>query len=140
MYSTQEPLWANLCCVGICIVSECVFDVTCTCVNVLQVCVCAYMLNRNNHRGGRGRGGGGVLKSVCLWKSCMICKYSIHVEISEMKVAWDSLATQISEKNPMGSSLQWPTFKLKTNQEKTFKNADMQCSKCICSLNQFEPT
>lgn len=99
-------------------------------------CVCVHAKQEQSQRGE----GGGVLKSVCLWKSCTICKYSIHVEISEMKVAWDSLATRISEKNPMGSSLQWPTFKLKTNQEKTFKNADMQCSKRTCSLNQFEPT
>lgn len=40
MYSTQEPLWVNLRCMGICIVSECVFDVMGICVNVLQVCVC----------------------------------------------------------------------------------------------------
>lgn len=40
MYSTQEPLRMNLCCMGICIVSVCVSDVTGICVNVSQVCVC----------------------------------------------------------------------------------------------------
>lgn len=60
MYSTQEPLRVNLCCMGICLVSECVFDVTGTCGNVSQVCV--RMLNRNEDRWE----GGGVFKPACL--------------------------------------------------------------------------
>lgn len=60
MYSTQEPLWVNLCCMGICIVSECVFDVTCICVNVLQVCVSVHAKQEQSKRG-RGE----VCLSVC---------------------------------------------------------------------------